>query len=169
MIAAEEEWDRMLRRKLMPLVVLVALALGLVACGGSAGGAAPALQGTTVQGKTFDLTQTHGAPTVVNFFASWCPSCVAEAGDLVAFAAAHPDVRFVGVAVNDAKADVQRFAAEYRVPYTIVMDESGTIAGAWGVNGIPATFFVDRDGKQQASMVGAATRAQFEEKLKSIQ
>ncbi len=163
----------MLHRKRASRVVVAALAavlaLGLVACGGSAGGAAPALHGTTLQGETFGLSSPPGKPTVVNFFASWCSSCNAEAADLVDFAAAHPDVQFVGVAVTDEQAATQRFVTEYRVPYTVVMDPDGRVAGDWGVDGIPATFFIDKDGTQQGWMVGAATRAQFEEKLKSIQ
>ncbi len=157
---------------LVVIAVTAAVATRALSSPGSgssgSGAAAPPIQGTTLQGKPFDLAQTIGKPTVINFFASWCPPCNQEAPDLVAFATAHPDVRVIGVATNDAKADTQRFVTEYQLPYTVVMDPSGTIAGAWGVTGIPATFFLDRNGAQRASMVGAATRAQFEEKLKSI-
>jgi cytochrome c biogenesis protein CcmG, thiol:disulfide interchange protein DsbE len=159
-------------RTVVSLGSLAALAaillLGLAACGGSAASTASSLQGTTLQGKPFALTQTTAKPTVVNFFASWCPSCNDEATDLVAFATAHPEVRFIGVAVNDGKADATRFVTQFRVPFTVVMDPDGQVAGDWGVDGIPATFFLDKDGRQQASIVGPASRAQFEERLKSI-
>ena len=147
----------------------VILALGIAACGGSDGTEATSLQGTTLQGETVDLALAGDKPTVVNFFASWCPPCNSEAADLVKFAEAHPEVQVVGVAVNDAQADTERFVTQYRLPYTVLMDPDGELAGVWGVDGIPATFFLDKSGKQQASMVGAASLEQFEEKLKSVQ
>lgn len=165
----------MSRRTLVSVVALLALVaavtFALVGHRGAAAGAAtpsPPLAGTTLQHKAFDLAQTRGKPTVVNYFASWCPSCAAEAADIAAFAAAHPDVNVVGVAIRDRRADVQQFVYDYRLPYTIVLDPSGVNANAWGVNGIPATFFLDAQGRTTSSIVGAATRQQFEDGLKSI-
>jgi cytochrome c biogenesis protein CcmG/thiol:disulfide interchange protein DsbE len=162
----------------MPAAAVIA-ALTIAACGGSAGSASSgsfgsgasshALQGTTVSGGSYELTTTSGKPTVVNFFASWCGPCNNEAGDLAAFAAAHPDVQMVGVAVNDQRPDARAFLIKYGLHYPVVMDPNGSIAADWGVNGIPHTFFLDRSGKQQASIVGSATQAQFEQDLKTIQ
>ena len=160
------------RRKLAAAASLVVLAvvvmLGLVACGGLASAETPPLQGATLQGEQFDLSADAGKPTVVNFFASWCPPCNAEAGDLVAVAEAHPEVLFVGVATGDEESGTRRFVDEHRIPYAVVLDPNGKLASAWGVDGIPATFFLDAQGQQQATLVGAASRDVFEEKLKSI-
>ena len=81
--------------------------------GGSGGG--ETLAGTTLDGVSFDLQSTRGRPTVVNFFASWCPPCNAEAPDLVAFAGAHPEIAVVGVAVNDERGDTEAFVEKYGV------------------------------------------------------
>jgi cytochrome c biogenesis protein CcmG/thiol:disulfide interchange protein DsbE len=163
------------RRTLVTSVALLALVAAVTfAFAGRHGTAAtaatpsPPLGGTTLQRETFDLEQTRGKPTVVNFFASWCPSCATEAADVAAFAEAHPDVNVVGVAIRDRRADLRRFVYDYRLPYTIVLDPTGANAAAWGVNGIPATFFLDAQGRTAASIVGAATREQFEEKLGSV-
>ena len=125
----------------------------------------PPLAGTTLQGEPFDLSRTLGRPTVVNFFASWCPSCAEEAADLAAFAAAHPEIDVVGVTVNDTRADARRFAMRHGLSYPVVLDQSGVVADAWGVSGIPATFFLDAQGRTVTSIVGAATRDRFEEAL----
>lgn len=154
-------------------------ALTIVACGGSAGSASGtfgsggaslprSLQGPTVQGGSYNLSTRTGKPTVVNFFASWCGACKREATDLAAFAAAHPEVQFLGVAVNDQAPDTQAFLTKYGLHYPVVMDPNGTISADWGVVGIPHTFFLDKSGKEQASIVGAASLAQFEQDLKSI-
>ena len=159
-------------------VAALAAALAMGACGGTAsadsgsfgsGGSSHALQGTTVNGDSFELTSGSGKPTVVNFFASWCGPCNNEAGDLAAFAAAHPDVQMVGVAVNDQQPDTLAFVTKYGLHYPVVMDPNGSIAADWGVSPIPHTFFVDKSGKVQTSIVGSATLAQFEQDLKSIQ
>lgn len=168
-----------MRLNVRTLFVMVGL-LALIAAATAAvmarqGGAAtapptpsPPLNGTTLQRATFDLSQTLGRPTVVNFFASWCPSCEKEAADLAAFAAAHPEITVVGVAIRDKRADVERFVAKHGIKYPVVLDKLSVDADAWGVIGIPATFFLDARGRTVTSMVGAATRDQFEEKLKSV-
>jgi cytochrome c biogenesis protein CcmG/thiol:disulfide interchange protein DsbE len=163
------------RRTLVTVLALIALvavvAVAVVARAGTPAASAtpaPPLTGTTLQRQDFDLALHRGKPTVVNFFASWCPACASEAADVAAFAEAHPDVNVVGVAINDKRADVERFVYDYRLPYTIVLDPKSVNADAWGVNGIPATFFLDDQGRTASSIVGAATRDQFEEKLKTI-
>jgi cytochrome c biogenesis protein CcmG, thiol:disulfide interchange protein DsbE len=163
-------------RALLTFVALAALVAAVVVAAVARQGHAaaapptpsPPLAGRTLQRTPFDLAQTLGKPTVVDFFASWCPSCASETADLVAFATAHPEINVVGVAIRDKRADVQHFVAEYRLPYTVVMDPMSIDASAWGVIGIPATFFLDAQGRTVTSMVGAATRDQFEEKLKSV-
>ena len=116
-------------------------------------------------GETFDLATTRGRPTVVNFFASWCPPCNSEAPDLVAFAAAHPEASFVGVAVNDERADTEAFVDKYGIAYPVVYDPEGGTGNDWGVSGIPTTFFLDAQGTIKDTIVGAASREQFEASL----
>ena len=156
------------------IAALVPAAFVLAGCGASAGasggsGPAQALSGSTLTGGTFDLAAVKGKPTVVNFFASWCGPCNQEAPEVVAFAKAHPDVQVVGVATNDKPFDTQAFVNKYGLAYPVVMDLNGSIGNAWGVSGIPTTFFIDKNGNVQDSIVGASTQAMFEDRLKSIQ
>jgi cytochrome c biogenesis protein CcmG, thiol:disulfide interchange protein DsbE len=136
------------------LVALMAASLVLAGCGSSAGGSggsgsAQPLTGSTLAGGSFDLAAAKGKPTVVNFFASWCGPCNQEAPEVVAFAKAHPEVQMVGVATNDKPFDSQSFVAKYGITYPVVMDLDGAIGSAWGVTGIPATFFIDKIGSVQ--------------------
>jgi len=133
----------------------------------AAGGADLEIVGQTLDGGAFDSSSYAGRPVVVNFFASWCPPCNSEAPDLVAFAKAHPEVAFIGVAVKDKPADARGFVAKYGLPYPVVDDGQGEIARRYGVNGIPATMFFDKAGKQVESVVGATDRAGFEERLQA--
>jgi len=125
------------------------------------------LTGKTLEGERYDLAAYRGRPVVINFFASWCPSCAKEAADLTAFAKAHPEVAFVGVDIQDKLAKVRAWVMRYGVPFPVVFDGEGTIAAQYGVIGIPATFFLDGSGVERARIVGPATRSEFEEKLQA--
>jgi cytochrome c biogenesis protein CcmG/thiol:disulfide interchange protein DsbE len=126
------------------------------------------LTGKTIDGKRYDLTKYRGRPVVINFFASWCPSCAKEAADLTAFAKEHPEVAFVGVDIRDTPAKSREWVMKYGVPFPIVFDRKGKIASQWGVIGIPATFFLDDRGVVRAQITGPSTRSGFEEKLQAV-
>lgn len=151
-------------RGAVAVMAIVTLVLAAAACG--AGGQPKTLSGTTLDGKAFDLTAYRGQVTVVNFFGSWCGPCNLEAPDLAAFAAAHADVAFVGVDLQDTQNAGLGFAQKYGLKYPLVADPQNVLADAWKVTGVPTTFFLDRSGVVKATLVGAASRDMFEESLK---
>jgi cytochrome c biogenesis protein CcmG/thiol:disulfide interchange protein DsbE len=155
-------------KRIVIAVVIAAVAIIVIVAYAQAkedGGQARTLAGTTLAGQSFDLVSTRGKPTVINFFASWCPPCNSEAPDLVAFSKAHPEASFVGVAVNDERADTEGFVSKYGIAYPVVYDPEGGLGNDWGVTGIPTTFFLDADGVVKDTIIGAASREQFEASL----
>jgi cytochrome c biogenesis protein CcmG, thiol:disulfide interchange protein DsbE len=137
--------------------------------GGSDGAGAATLTGETLAGDSFDLAEYRGKPVVINFFASWCGPCNAEAADLAAFAREHPDVAFVGVdTFDDDLGDGKAFVAKYGLDYPMVYDPDATIAGGWGVEGIPTTVFLDAGGVERERIVGGADKAAFGAALQSV-
>ena len=153
----------------LALIVLWAVLSGAPAKSGTqTGNELPlTLTGKTLDGKRYDLAAYRGRPVVINFFASWCPSCAREAADLTAFAKAHPEVAFVGVDIQDKLAKGREWVMRYGVPFPVVFDREGAIASQYGVIGIPVTFFLDGNGVERAHIVGSATRSGFEEKLQT--
>ena len=84
--------------------------------------------------------------TLVNFFASWCVPCAAEAPTLAALKA--EGVRIVGVAWKDEPAKTRAFLARYGDPYqTIFVDQEGRAGIDFGVTGVPETYLVDARGR----------------------
>ncbi|MGQ0679102.1 MAG: TlpA disulfide reductase family protein [Actinomycetota bacterium] len=101
-------------------------------------------------GENKDLTRTDlaGRPVVVNFWASWCIPCREEAAVLEAAWKKYADrgVMVLGVNVQDSQADARAFVEEFQLTYPTVRDTDLTLWTKLGVQGLPETFFVDREG-----------------------
>ena len=107
----------------------------------------------------------RGAPTVVNFWASWCGPCVEEHPMLVALQK-RAGVAIVGINYKDQAANARRFLARYGNPFAGVgTDGSGRAAIEWGVYGMPETFVLDGRGVIVFKHVGPITPDVLEKRL----
>ena len=92
---------------------------------------------------TLDLATFAGRPLLVNFFASWCAPCKAEAPALTLLAETLP---VIGVAYKDKPADTQAFLSQYGNPFSAIgVDRDGRLGLAWGVYGVPESFLIGTD------------------------
>ena len=81
---------------------------------------APALAGTDIEGQPFDLDRYRGQWVLVNYFATWCPPCVAEHPELVSLSEdGSAPVQLVSVAFDDTADNVKQFFS----------DSGGDVAG----------------------------------------
>jgi cytochrome c biogenesis protein CcmG/thiol:disulfide interchange protein DsbE len=108
----------------------------------------------------FDPSDLTGSVTVVNFFASWCPECRDEHADLVATAEAFKDrgVRFVQISYQESReASLAYLEQAGRSDSTVYLADPGSRAAiAFGVFGIPETFFIDASGTVVGKIIGEA-------------
>ncbi|MGC8514111.1 MAG: redoxin domain-containing protein [Acidimicrobiales bacterium] len=101
------------------------------------------------------LQDLRGHVVVLNFFASWCSSCQAEAAGLATADRNLPgSVRLVGIDVNDTHSSATAFVDRYRLAYPVGFDANGDVAAAYGVNGLPTTIFVSASGRVVARHIG---------------
>ncbi|HJR86413.1 MAG TPA: redoxin domain-containing protein [Acidimicrobiia bacterium] len=107
----------------------------------------------------FDLASLRGQVVVVNFFASWCLPCREEQDDLSAAAEAFADseVTVVEIVYQDTTEAAADFLeeTEFSNQAIYLTDPAGRAAIAYGVFGIPETFFVDQEGVVVGKAVGA--------------
>lgn len=87
-----------------------------------------------------------GTPRLLNIFASWCVPCAAESAQLTALARA--GVPIDGIAIRDARTDVDGFLARWGNPYShIGLDARSEVQIALGSSGVPETFIIDGRGR----------------------
>jgi len=100
----------------------------------------------------------RGFPTVINFWASWCTACGSEAKRLAA--AARLDrgrVVFVGVDVNDLGSEAQRFLQRHSLNYVALRSHGSAVYDAYGLIGLPETYYLDAKGRVVAQTIGELT------------
>ena len=117
-----------------------------------------AVAGETAAGPAaIRLSALRGGPVLVNFWASWCVPCRTEVPLLNRLAREYgpQGLRVLGVNIQDLEPEARRFIRQYRVAYPNVRDRDGRVPRAYGVTGVPETFFVDARGHITRKVPGA--------------
>jgi cytochrome c biogenesis protein CcmG/thiol:disulfide interchange protein DsbE len=115
------------------------------------------------------LRDLRGYPVVLNFWASWCVPCAKEAPRLVSSARAHRGkVIFLGVDVQDFSSDARRFLRRHQVDYVSVRSRSSAVYDAYGLTGLPETYYLDRRGRIVDHYPGELSRRQLEDSIATI-
>lgn len=151
----------------LPAALAVLALVLLTACGNSAGASRDAstasgtsagdardlgFTSTTVAGARFEGSTLAGKPTVLWFWAPWCPTCRGQIGGVSSLAQAHPeDLNVVGVGSLDDRTAIADFAGKVSPEVTMLSDDDGAVWRHFGVTAQSTYLVLDKTGKQVAS------------------
>ena len=155
-------------KRMIPVLIIVALLAVAAVMGGmkkSPSGSTPAGTGTSEKaepvpnftvydrdGNEIDLESYLGKPVVINFWATWCPYCVAELSDFDSIAGEYSDrVNFMFIDVTDGRRETVEKALAYLEEggyenIVSVFDTRGNASGLFRIRSLPTTIYLNSDG-----------------------
>jgi peroxiredoxin len=124
-----------------------------------AGTEAPGFRLPSLAGGEMDLASQRGKVVVLNFWATWCPPCVAEMPSLERLhrALSPEGLSVVTVSTDEDEAALRQFVSERALTIPVLKDPGGRVAaGEYRTTGYPETFLLDREGRILKHVVGPA-------------
>ena len=119
---------------------------------------------TDLDGRTLSSSDWKGKVVLVNFWATWCPPCLAEIPDLIALQNKYRDrLVVIGISEDEISPEVvKRFATERKINYPIAMTSAELQTRFTGITALPTTFVLDPDGQIAYKRVGILQPEQTE-------
>ena len=134
-------------------------------------GAAPKWQLKDINGKLVTSEELKGKVVVVDFWATWCGPCRMEIPGYVEMVKKYGKDGFVvvGISLDEGGADVVKpFGQKYGINYPLVMGDEAVQAAFGGIEALPTTFLIDREGQVRHRKIGAEHSAEYEKKVLSV-
>jgi thiol-disulfide isomerase/thioredoxin len=130
---------------------------------------APDFELQAIDGSSLKLSHLRGKAVLLNFWATYCEPCKVEMPWFVQLQKQYgpQGLQIVGVAMDDADTgDIAKFAKDMGVNYPILLGKEAVGVTYGGVNVLPTTFFLDRNGKVIAREFGLQSRSVFVDHIK---
>ncbi len=134
------------------------------------GDIAPNFTLASTTGKLVSLKSLRGHPVWINFWATWCPWCKKEIPEIVRVKKHYgPALDVYGIDEQQTKNEVARYMATTHLNYPVLLDQSGSVAGTYGVQYYPTSVFIGPTGHIVGIYTGAfLTRGALDPFLKAI-
>ena len=116
-------------------------------------------------GQTWTLEKLKGKPMVVNFWATWCPSCIDELPVFSLLSRKYANqVHFVGLVVDSPMLQVVEMVKKFAIAYPVAA-VGIEVLEAWKANSLPTTYVLDAEGKIVWSQLGIVSQRRLEKIL----
>ena len=134
------------------------------------GTSAPAFTAARIDGPTLSLESLRGKIVLLDFWATWCPPCVASMPALQRVQDGYAEQGVVVLGVNQepgAEAQVRRFLLGRKLTFDNVVDQ-GEIHLGYGVHSFPSSFLVDRDGVIRHAYRGMVSESRLRADIEAL-
>ena len=124
-----------------------------------------------IDGNTYSSDRFAGKPTVINFFATWCPPCREEIPGFVEVYNRHKGKGFelIGISLDkDSRENLPGFIMRNKIEYRILFGDLATTRAYGGVSSIPTTFFLGKDGRIKNVHVGYIDKDTFDREVQKL-
>ncbi|MDX1643699.1 MAG: redoxin domain-containing protein [Thermoanaerobaculia bacterium] len=130
---------------------------------------APEFSLVDLDGRPVALDDLLGRPVVINFWATWCQTCIVEHPILLQAARSYEGrAHFVGIVYQDEPEPIRRFVERRGAWGPSLLDPSSRVAIAYGVYGAPETFILDSEGRVVRKVTGMVDWDVLTETLDSL-
>ncbi len=156
---------------LLALACVLLTACGAPDTGPKMGSKAPRFEATDLDGNRYRFPDDFaGKPVILDFWADWCRYCAGSMTQLDRLQREHAASGLVVLAVNVAqdRATAAAFIARLGVGYPALLDPDSRITRQYGVQGLPITYFIDRDGRIGGKILGEADKKLLMSQLSRI-
>jgi peroxiredoxin len=133
--------------------------------------AAPDFALKDLNGNTAKLSDYRGKVVLLNFWATWCGPCKIEIPWFIEFEQTYKDRGFavLGVAMDDEGWEaVKPYLSSRKINYRVVLGNDRVAQEYGGVDSLPTTFVIDRDGRIASTHVGLVSRRAYEDEIKQL-
>lgn len=132
--------------------------------------AAPAFTASALDGKRYSIEELRGKAVVLNFWASWCAPCRNEMPLLNQKYLEHKQDGLIVLGLNIAenKQTIKGFVDQMKLQFPVLMDNQSEVEKKYGINPLPTTFFISRDGMVDSIHIGELDEQAIDRYIKKI-